>query len=1103
MALISPGVQVNVIDESFYTPAEPGTTPIIFVATQENKLNGAGTGIAPGTLAENAGRVYLMSSQRDLVETFGDPLFYTDNNNNPIHAGEQNEYGLQAAYSYLGVSNRAWIVRADIDLAALNASSLATADNPADGTYWLDTQSTRWGVFEWDGASILTSGGQTFTNKTPTIITDVTQLVGEDATGDPKTSVGAIGDYAIRATTSVNKLYYKNNSNAWVEVGSEAWKASWATVTGDTANPTGITPGMTFVLDLGSDSISTATITTSGSTLASVASDINTAMVGTGVTAAVVDSVLEIYNSGSVDDALQIVDGSGEPLSIIGISEGTYYTPSLQISKHTSVPAFKTNDNNPRPTGSLWIKTTTPNLGADWKIKKFNGETELWDTVDAEIFATNQDAIYELDRSGGGANLVVGDLYVQSNATEDTDTLGRFSIFRRNATGETVITSSKISTQLTNLTTYEFILQETLAGQAALGTAQVVSFTAAGASADADTIASAINAKGLTNVVASVDSQNRLTIKHKLGGDIRIEDTDNALTLIGFSAYDVDALTGTVNLYWQPGQDSSDPENLVASLWKPLSYTANDDAPTALAADGALWYSSIVDEVDIMVHDGDKWVGLLHTDSPYYNADSTLAPDPEGPIIAASAPVDGDRSDGQNLVTGDIWISTADLDNYPQIYIWNNTLNQWIEIDTSDQTTENGVVFADARYNTAGANSGEAGDIADLLTSDYVDPDAPDPALYPKGMLLWNLRRSGFNVKRFVRNYIDTSGDNIRYSDETMDGYYPHRWVTESANEVDGKGSFGRKAQRKVVVQSLQAMVNSNQDIRDEEGRIFNLIACPGYPELIGEMISLNYDRGLTAFVVGDTPARLTPDATSLNEWATNVNLAVEDNDLGLVSRDEYFATYYPWGFTSDNAGNNVVVPPSHMVLRTYALNDQVAYPWFAPAGTRRGGVTNATSVGYITSEGEFKSIALNEGQRDTLYAQNVNPITFLTGAGLVVFGQKTRARNASALDRVNVARLVVYLRSQLNQLAKPYLFEPNDKITRDEIKQQVEQLMVELVGLRALYDFLVVCDETNNTPARIDRNELYVDIAIEPVKAVEFIYIPLRIKNTGEIAGL
>jgi phage tail sheath protein FI len=142
----------------------------------------------------------------------------------------------------------------------------------------------------------------------------------------------------------------------------------------------------------------------------------------------------------------------------------------------------------------------------------------------------------------------------------------------------------------------------------------------------------------------------------------------------------------------------------------------------------------------------------------------------------------------------------------------------------------------------------------------------------------------------------------------------------------------------------------------------------------------------------------------------------------------------------------------------------------------------------------------LNEGQRDVLYELKVNPITFFNGVGLVNYGQKTRGRNASALDRINVARLTVYLRSQLSKLARPYVFEPNDKITRDEIKSAVESLLLELVSLRAIYDFAVVCDESNNTPSRIDRNELYVDVAIEPVKAVEFIYIPLRVKNTGEI---
>ena len=159
MALTSPGVQVSVVDESFYTPAEPGTVPLIFVASAENKTNGAGTGIAPGTTKAKAGTPYLLTSQRDLTETFGDPIFYTDASNNAIHAGELNEYGLQAAYSLLGVSNRAWVVRADVDLGELQAAANAPAGAPADGAYWVDTASTSFGIFEWNGAAVTSTGG--------------------------------------------------------------------------------------------------------------------------------------------------------------------------------------------------------------------------------------------------------------------------------------------------------------------------------------------------------------------------------------------------------------------------------------------------------------------------------------------------------------------------------------------------------------------------------------------------------------------------------------------------------------------------------------------------------------------------------------------------------------------------------------------------------------------------------------------------------------------------------------------------------------------------------------------------------------------------------
>ena len=190
------------------------------------------------------------------------------------------------------------------------------------------------------------------------------------------------------------------------------------------------------------------------------------------------------------------------------------------------------------------------------------------------------------------------------------------------------------------------------------------------------------------------------------------------------------------------------------------------------------------------------------------------------------------------------------------------------------------------------------------------------------------------------------------------------------------------------------------------------------------------------------------------------------------------------------------------MMLRTIINSDNKSYLWFAPAGTRRGTVDNASSVGYINSIGEFKTVSLYQGLRDVLSGVKINPIATLPGVGLVNMGQYTRANAPSALDRINVARLVGYLRRQLAILSKPFLFEPNDNQTRAEIKTSIEGLMLELVGQRAIYDYVVVCDTTNNTPARIDQSELYVDIAIEPIKAVEFIYIPLRLLNTGAIAA-
>jgi len=263
-------------------------------------------------------------------------------------------------------------------------------------------------------------------------------------------------------------------------------------------------------------------------------------------------------------------------------------------------------------------------------------------------------------------------------------------------------------------------------------------------------------------------------------------------------------------------------------------------------------------------------------------------------------------------------------------------------------------------------------------------------------------------------------------------------------------------------------------------------------------MLVLNDERKQTAFVVGDTPFTLSSSGTSLQNWATNTKSAYGDSADGLTSASKYFAAWYPSGLGVNVDGTDVVVPPSHMALRVIAYNDQVAYPWFAPAGLQRGVINNAASVGYVNDAGQFIVTKLNEGQRDVLYINGINPIRTMPTGGLVVYGQKTRQPYSSATDRINVVRLENYLRYQLNLLASPFLFEPNDSTTRKAVKDAFDRFLSELITLRALYDFLVVCDLSNNTPARIDRNELWIDIAIQPVKAIEFIYIPIRIQNTG-----
>lgn len=298
-------------------------------------------------------------------------------------------------------------------------------------------------------------------------------------------------------------------------------------------------------------------------------------------------------------------------------------------------------------------------------------------------------------------------------------------------------------------------------------------------------------------------------------------------------------------------------------------------------------------------------------------------------------------------------------------------------------------------------------------------------------------------------------------------------------------------ARRQTIVTALQASINSNTDIRGEVYE-YNLILCPGFPETSDEMLNLCVDIQEEAMVIADTPMNLDPD--QVVAWAAT--------SARTSSRNIVY--YYPSCLASNLDGVDVVVAASGTALRTITYSDEVSEVWFAPAGTRRGLVSGVSQVGYVVgtlgTPTEFVEAALNQGQRDNMYKYftNLNPIVFFPSRGIIVWGQKTSAPDASALDRINVLRLVMYIRRQLRKNTMSFVFEPNDALTRDNLKATVDNFLGDLIVKRGLYDFASVCDDSNNTPDRIDRNEMYIDIALKPVRAAEFIYIPIRIVATG-----
>ena len=1253
--LQSPGVSVSIIDQSNYASTGPGTVPFILLATGQNKTSTAG-GIASYTTPSNAGVVQLITSQKELLQNYGLPSFPVDGSGNRIYGSELAEYGLMAAHSVLGLTNSAYILRADVDLTNLKGSASRPYGNPAGGTIFNDTATTEYGIFVWN------NGTQEFYHVTPTVITEAEMDIAlVPNTSTPATSYGNVGDYVVVATDIKNPVFVKAYDNTWNNVGTTAWIAKTPALIGaNVISSTTLTASNTFKINTYTITVPTALGLATNPTLDQLVATINAEVAANptilmGVRAANIGNKLALFASRNAnstgalvpvlgvtpapDGAIAIAVDSGTVLTDLGLTIGTYNGPAFIAQPHYNVPAWKNSDigtyaaaqsvvgngantgsitnivitnpgsgyvtapvvtigtnwaasapvtvnqdivtpdgnhyrvttagllgtsaptapgvgltvtngsavltqlgtaaqavasvangnivavtitnpgsgynmspvvnfSNPagktsRPTDSVWLKTTSVNQGAKFSVYTYNSTSETYDPVTATVvIGSDAAAIKALDPAQGGLGIPRGTLYVVTNF--GTDTSGaqlNYRIMQRVVQGPTVITG--LTPNPTFTAGDSFFVSVSQAGSADFTTpVRIIMVATTTGQSSAAMFAQQINAANVSNLVASVTASNQVVLTHKAGGVIKLTNAVNTpLTTAGIVYSSAPNAVNTS--YIQPSDFNAN--DLIGTNFAPASnlYQQNTQPITA-PADGTRWFAETPIEVDIMINDGSRWRGYhssrYTTDSRGFNLSQT---DPNGIIISSTTP--STKSDGRSLLSyGDLWLNTSDLENYPVISRWQNVLgtDKWVSIDVSDNTSSEGMLFADVRWDMDGTVNPALDAkpaIADLMTSDYVDLDAPDATLYPRGMLLFNTRRSSYNVKE----YQSATFTNANYPLMPLPAVSA-TWHTVSGKKNNNVPYFGRRAQRNVIVSALKEVVDINEEIREDQ-RFFNLLVCPGYPELTSNLITLNNDRRNTGFVLADVPMGLTSNSTEVQNYITNAVDVNDTNEDGLMTVDSYTGVFYPGGAITNSLDGvgQVVVPMTHAILRMVVKSDQNSYPWFAPAGSTRGTIDNVSGIGYVDrGTGKFYKIGTGQTLRDLLYSHNVNPVSVFPGVGILNYGNHTRQATATALDRINVARLINYIRYQLEILTKPLVFEPNDKITRNEAKQAIESLMNSLVARRGLYDYLVVCDETNNTPASIDRNELHIDIAIEPAKAVEFIYIPVRILNTGAIKG-
>jgi len=341
------------------------------------------------------------------------------------------------------------------------------------------------------------------------------------------------------------------------------------------------------------------------------------------------------------------------------------------------------------------------------------------------------------------------------------------------------------------------------------------------------------------------------------------------------------------------------------------------------------------------------------------------------------------------------------------------------------------------------------------------------------------------NVPNPTPQYFDNAG----IAKAIYKGFIPANGSGSFGNAVgnlftNGSASFYNQITSATPANNIQGIPSASYNnmialMSNQDDYKFNVLLAPG--------LFNNLQTSQCTAIINNTQNR--GDNIFVLDLVAYDGLIGDATNQAASRNTSYAASYWPWVQTQDpDSGQNVWVPASTMIGGVYAYNDSVAEPWFAPAGINRGGLTTVIRAAQ----------KLSQSNRDTLYTGKVNPIATFPGTGVVVYGQKTLQTQASALDRVNVRRLLIALKSYISQVAQNLVFEQNTIATRNQFLSQVNPYLESVQQRQGLYAFRVIMDDSNNTPDVIDRNELIGQIYIQPTKTAEFIYLDFNILPTG-----